>query len=349
MKTLAAILFASALFSVPFSAVAQTETALPPTPRVEDEAFVWKFAPPLGSRWTMRYFVRTVTVVETPSINFQFDSTTGNSQSRPGQPFVTQTTRIQRFAADYDVLSRDALGATTIRLTYREMADDTRSVTKGMSRNLDLPRSSNPKAIDGATLTFKQAPDGKIWNVLGGRAFQRRMWEASDDLREAENERLSKVSDAILNAELVKSLDVLVGILPASPIRVGESWTAPMELSDPLPRPLKLSGARTLKSLTLDSALIADSVVIDVDKLKDQIPVVPGQGQMQFGYRDVSGSIAGTARVARASGLPLERQLDQKFQGVISTPLGDGEGNIIYVSVVRADIQTSTRIVLVPR
>ena len=347
MKISALVLFASALCLAPVAVPAQDEIA-PPQIRAAD-AFVWRFAPPLGSRWTMRWFRRTETVVETPSIHVEFGGANQRPQSGPGQPFVTKSTRIQRFTADYDVLSRDASGATTIRLTYRDMADDEKSATKGMSQTLESPRSANSKSINGATLTFKQAPDGTVWSVLGARAFQRRIWELDGDLNQAEIKILSKVDDATLNAELIKLVDDFVGALPTSPVRVGESWSSPMDLSEPLPRPITLSGARTLKSLTPDSALVADSALVDVSQLKGQIPVVPGKGQLQFGYDDISGAISGTARVARASGLPLERQLDQKFKGVISTPLSDGEGHIIYVSVVRADIRTSTRIVLVPR
>ena len=342
------VCFVSTLLWAPVAAVAQTASAPPPSARGAD-AFAWKFAPPLGSHWTMRWFTRTVTVVETPSIHVEFDNATQNSKSEPGNPFVTKSTRIGRFTADYDVISRDALGATTIRLTFRDMADDVKSITMGMRQNSGSPASANAKAIDGATLTFKQAPDGTIWSVLGARAFQRQMWELDGDLSEAQVESLSKVDDATLNAALLKSVDNLMGTLPGFPIRVGESWSSAMDLSESLPRPITLNGARTLKSLTPESALVADSAIVDTEKLKGQVPVVPGKGQLQVGYDQISGSISGYARVERTSGLPLERQLDQKFKGVISIPIGDGEDNIVYVSVVRADIQTSTRIVLAPR
>ena len=297
----------------------------------------------------MRWFVRTVTVVETPSIHVEFDSKTQESQSGPGQPFVTTSTRIQRFTADYDVLSRDALGATTIRLTYREMASDENSVTAGSRQRPDSSPRANSKAIDGATLTFKQAPDGTIWSVLGARALQRRVWELDGDVSAADLKRLSEADESLLNAEWIKPVEIWMGTSPGFPIRVGESWSSAMDLSDPLPRPITLNGSRTLKSLTPKSALVADNATVDAEKLKGQVPVVPGKGQLQVGYDKISGSIAGTARVERASGLPLERQIDQKFKGVISMPIGDGEGNIIYVSTVYSDIQNSTRIVLAPR
>ena len=338
----------SALIFAALSARAQDAIA-PPQPRVAAEPFVWRFAPPVGSRWTMRWFTRTATIVETPSIHVEFDGKTQESQSGPGQPFVTNSTHIQRFTADYDVISRDALGATTIRLIYREMDDDMKSGTAGKRQRPDSSPRANSKAIDGATLTFKQAPDGTIWSVLGARALQRRIWELDGDVSAADLKRLSRADKSLLNADWIKLVDSWMGTLPVSPLRVGESWSSAMNLSDPLPRPIRLNGARTLKSLTPASALVTDSAIVDAEKLKGQIPVVPGQGQLQVGYDQISGSTAGSARVERASGLPLERQIDRKFKGVISMPLGDGEGHIIYVSTVYADIQTSTRIVLAPR
>ncbi len=347
MKFFSVVLLAPALLLSP--AFAHDQTAPLPKTHVAEDAFVWRFAPPVGSRWQMRWFRRTVAVVETPSVQVEFDSAARKSQRKPGKPFVTKSTHIQRFTADYDVLDRDALGATTIRLTYRSMADDVKSATEGMGQTPDSSRGANSRPIDGATLTFKQAPDGTIWSVLGARAFQRRMLEWGGNLNKTVIDNLLKVDDAILNAESMKLVNSLLVRLPASPVRVGESWAATMDLSDALPRPITLIGTRTLKSLSSDVALVADSAIVDVDKLQGQIPVVPGKGQMQFGYNDISGSISGTARVARASGLPLERQLDQQFKGFISTPLSDGAGKIIYVSTVRADVQTSTRIVLAPR
>ena len=232
----------------------------------------------------MRWFVRTATVVETPSIHVEFDGKTQKSQSGPGKPFVTNSTHLQRFTADYDVISRDALGATTIRLTYREMDDDMKSVTAGMRQRPDSSPSANSKAIDGATLTFKQAPDGKIWSVLGARALQRRIWELDGDVSAADLKRLSEANESLLNADWIKLVDRWMGTLPISAVRVGESWTSAMDLSDPLPRPITLSGARTLKSLTPESALVADSAIVDAEKLKGQVPIMPGKGQLQVGY-----------------------------------------------------------------
>lgn len=131
--------------------VAASVGELPMAPKSAEtsDAFVWRFAPPIGSRWTMRSFGRSTSTVQTSAIG-------GNkAESRNFKV-------IQKMTADYDIVSRDALGATTILMTLREMTNDVATVVNGKSIPSPLAKL-NPGAINGATLTIKQSREGKVW------------------------------------------------------------------------------------------------------------------------------------------------------------------------------------------
>ena len=346
LNSLFALLALSAPAIAPLAAHAQTADGvdvpaiaplpLAPKSAATPDAFVWRFAPPVGSRWTMRSFVRTTSTSQMPAME-------GNGTAS------MKLKMIQKMTADYDVLSRDALGATTIRLTLRAMTNDVDSEFDGEAINEPLPKSEAAKSVAGAQLTIKQAPDGAVWGVVGLRAFQRKILESSGLLDEATVNSLLDAHEALGDNRLVKSLSMMAGTLPTSPIRAGESWAYNVSLPAQFPMALDVTGTRTLKSLDQNIAVVADRATYKGGDAQKTIPVVPEMGNIKVDYSQLTGSIAGTSRVQRSSGLPLETTVNQTIKGSVSTRIPAAKGVAAQTIKVPLDVTSSTRIVLEPR
>lgn len=335
-----------ALFAVcaPVIAYAQTaatpgvaaSAALPRAPKSAEtsDAFVWRFAPPVGSRWTMRSFTRSTSLTQMPAMD---------GQKAQAMKFIS----IQKITADYDILKRDALGATTIRLTLRDMANDVSSVLNGKIVNSQLPKNLNAKSVNGAQLTIKQAPDGAIWGVVGMRAFQRKILESSGLLDAA---TINQVLDAnpMKDNSMIKSLNQVSGTLPTSPVRVGESWNYKVNMPVQLPMAFDISGMRTLKTLDPNIAVVADSALLGGSSSR-KIPVLPEMGNISVNYSKIAGSMNGFTRVQRSSGLPLETTTNLTLRGQVATKIPAGPNSAAQTLTAPLDVTTSTRMVLEPR
>ena len=248
---------------------------------------------------------------------------------------------IQKFTADYDVLSRDTFGATTIRLTLREMSNDVDIAFNGETAPSPKSEMPDPKAVNGATFTFKQAPDGAIWGVVGMRAFQRKLLEASGLTNKMIIDSFLETNQTEAKA-MIAAMSLMTGTLPVSPVRVGESWNYKVTL--PLPFAFEVRGQRTLKVLDSEIAVVADSARFESDKPNRAVPIVPNAARVDYGQ---FGILSGTSRVQRSSGLPLETMVTQVVDSKISpqVPSGSAEQNFsIPIHAV-----SSTRIVLEPR
>ena len=309
--------------------------ALPMAPKsaATSDAFVWRFMPPVGSRWTMRSFVRATSLTKTPAMGGQ-------------KAHSINVKMIQKMTADYDILSRDALGATTIRLTLRDMTTDATLISDGKTVPSPMAEKADPKAIDGATLTIKQSRDGKVWGVVGMRAFQRKLLEANG----MDKATINKVLDGAPmteNSEMMKSLSTMSGALPTSPVRVGESWSYDVNL--PAPMTLDISGTRTLKSLDSDVAVVVDSASYAGGKSQMKMPKMPGMNGVRVDYSQLTGSVNSISRVQRSSGLPLETTMTQTIQGSISTQMPAMDGAPAQKMTLPMEVTSSARVVLEPR
>ena len=300
----------------------------PPSAATSD-AFLWRFAPPVGSRWTMRSFARSTSNTQLPAQNGQ-----------PAQRMKVNS--IVKLTADYDVLSRDELGATTIRLTLRDMTTDTASTFDG--RTVKSPTLSTAKPVNGATLTIKQASDGTVWGVAGMRAFQRRLLESSGVLDKATITQVLDATPMTSNTAMIKSMSQMGGTLPTSPVRLGESWNYDVTLPEELPFALGIKGTRTLKQLDDDIAVVADSAVLAGGDSSRPMPNMPGMGGLKIDYGQLRGTVSGVSRVQRSSGLPLETTINQTMRGNISSQTPAAQKMIVPI-----DVTTATRVVLEPR
>lgn len=321
---------------VPIAAHAQSDVspdALPLAPKsvATSDAFVWRFAPPVGSRWTLRSFVRSTTT----------DEMSVSQDNTPNKKPTTKRTSIIKTTIDYDVLSRDALGATMIRLTIRDVAQDQSSTFDGKTTQLAVPKTSDTKFINGATLTIKQAPDGKIWGIVGMRAFVRRLLKMDGRLDTKRSNEILEATVAGTQEEIVKQLNVITGVLPISPVRVGESWNYTGSLPVPSPYTLEVAGTRTLRKLDSGFAVVVDNAQIRSGQ--QNLPLTTEMGNIRADPSRLKVTVDSTSRVQRSSGLPLETTLTQSVKGSYSTQSANG------VREVPVDNTIFTRIVLEPR
>ena len=316
-------------------AVAASVAPLPMAPKTAEtaDAFVWRFAPPVGSRWTMRSFVRSTSNTQVPAVN--------------GEKAQSMNFKIiQKMTADYDVLSRDEWGATTIRLTLREMENDVTVASDGKSIKSPLAKPDS-RAVDGATLTIKQSREGKVWGVVGMRAFQRKILEASGSLDAATINQVLDANPMTGNNVMMKSMSLMSGTLPTSPVRVSESWNYDVKLPSPLA--FDISGTRTLKSLNPDVAVVADSASYTGDQAQMKFPKTPQMPGFSIDYSQIKGYVNGVSRVQRSSGLPLESTVNQTIKGSISTQIPATNGAPAQKITVPMDATSSGRVVLEPR
>lgn len=325
-----------ALFTVCVPIVAHAQTAdtpdvaalpmAPPSVATSD-AFVWRFAPPVGSRWRMRSFTRTV-------------SRSYNPISDGSVPHEMESIGIRKLTADYDVLSRDSLGATTIRLTLRTMMSDTTVNADGANTKYWL---ADPNSVNGTTLTVKQSREGKIWSVIGLRTFQRKILE-TDSFGDVTMIDTMLDSDPITgSSDMVKSLSRIVGILPTSPIRVGEGWLYNMNLLPSLSP--EVSGTRTIKSLDSQVAVVVDSVTYKGELTRIKPVTLPPSSKRAVNFTHVKGSINSVSRVQRSSGLPLESTTSQTVKGGFLRQISTVDGFPTQYESVPFNVRYSTRTV----
>ena len=317
-------------------AVAAPMIPLPLAPKsaATADAFVWRFAPPVGSRWTVRSFTRATSVANAPL----FDG---------GKPQPVNVNVIEKMTADYDVLSRDALGATTIRMTLREMTLSSTMASANKTVTAPAHETVDPKAVNGATLTIKQSSDGRVWGVVGMRAFQRKIFEASGVGDAATITQMLDANPMTNNSDMMKSLSMVSGTLPTSPVRVSESWSYATTL--PAPLALEITGTRTLKKLDEQFAVVADSATYVGGKAHMSLPNTAQTPDVDINYGNLSGSVTGTSRIERSSGLPLEMTLNQTIKGSVSSQVPATNGKPAQKIDVPIDVTTSTRMVMEPR
>ncbi len=336
------LILCAALAACAAPALAQSDVAvetLPPAPQsaATADALVWKFAPPVGSKWQLRTFSR---------IRIQ-----QNIPAEGSEPAMkTDATMIQSLIADYDVLSRDQFGASTIRITYRTLKSDVAMKLDGKAVPIPDAQSAHlSKTLDGATYTIKQAPDGVIWGAVGMKAFQRRMLEASGVTDPAEQQQIMELTDSYSSEKALKSLSLMAGKLPPYPVRGGESWTYQASLPAATPIQMDISGKRTLKTLAADSAVIAESARYDGASITLPTRVAGNGPKIVVKMTGMSGNISGTTRIERQSGVPLETTINQVLDGVLNVQISDKTGKIIKSTRVPQKSQVLMRVVLEPR
>ncbi len=329
---------AAGLCALPTFAHAQSAALPLPAPEKADEtsdSFVWIMAPPVGSRWQMRMFTRTVSSEISPSFG----------GSKAAQSARRESTVLQRMVADYDVLSRDQFGATTTRVTFRDMTMDTSLKINGEQVLLHND-TNNPllRAFRGANFTVKQARNGDVWNVLGLEAMQKRIINAMTAGNPAARAQLSQLSRTVFSTDSARQMMKQSGTLPAYPIRAGENWVYAVDLPAGLPFRSQIAGTRTLNLLTPDLAFVTDDAVYS-GKSSD-VPMNTGQSKIVYNMSALQGGLLGTSRVERASGLTLESTIAQRLSGAITVKQLDFVGKVKTAETVPLDIVTTGRVVM---
>ncbi len=299
---------------------------------VPSAVFDWKVRPEVGSRYVRRTFNRTqMQMSGLPSVPVRSRGSAAGKGSKT--PTSVSMNTIVSSVADYDVLSRDAQGATTVKLTYRTyrtFSSNTSTFMPGVSMAAvrtaqDRQSKMMQDIFAGLILTMKIAPDGRIWSVLGLDKLRSRMTRvfASMPGGGAAVQMLGK--DFLSEDSYKKALAQNMGALPPHPIVPGDSW--PYQISLPLPMGISsgIQGTRTLVSRRDGVATIKDSSTFNLtqDASKPgtsasappsaQFPI-PGFAMRLQGNQD------GSTTVDEASGLPREASTSMVMSGHMTFP-----------------------------
>lgn len=296
---------------------------LPPTPEVPTaqsaaqsaREFDWKIRPAVGSRWMMRSFQRT-------QMNFKMPSAT------PRQPKMNlAVSSVQRFTADYEVLSRDDMGATTVRLTYREFDSSANTSINGkvVKTPINNPASEINRSFIGAALTMKMAPNGQVWSIQGLDALNRRITAAVGRTSPQSAGAMAQVMGNFLSEKTFKQMySQNIGALPPHPLWVGDKY--PYKIDFPFNMGavnigLKMNGERQLSARKDGIATIKESGTLDMDfGAAQNTNFQSGKTAAPPFKMKMKGEIKGGSLVDEASGLTREINLDMTLHGNIALP-----------------------------
>ena len=301
------------------------------------EVWVGKFAPPVGSTWTLKMWNRarqSSTLVGSAKPSYELDQ-------------VTQVT------ADYDIISRDRFGATSIRVVYRDWE------FRALSRSGDkAPIFSSVKAQDSKvpleiSFVIKQAPNGKVWNITGlervQEQFRRLIQDAGSAIDPKKTGWVQAVAAPLLSQpEARNRFEEVLGTLPPSPVQIGESWNFSPQYPGGVPVERDVVGTRTLQGLDF-SALIVDNARfsgVDTGGLQFKGDVF---GRVQMDASSVRGVLEGRTRLERAGGLPLERTSNYREDGIVTLRTLNGQGAVEKQTATQLHLLQQGRTILRPR
>ena len=305
------------------------------------DAYRWKFQPPLGSRWTMRTFTRTNVVETIPSI-----------QGEPSHKM--EIGGFTKLVADYDVINRDSFGASTIRVTYRQLTLDNKITIDGKVVDATPYKQGAVAGINGASYTIKQAPDGKVWGIDGLDKVQDKILKASTQGDPATRATLAKLTSSLASEDVVrKTINASTDSWPKYPVRAGESWTYAFNPPSDLPMQINMESHRTLKLLDADIASVDETGNYDGGSLNIKLPMgddeMSGNEQMSLKVDDLKGSISGYTRVQRSSGIALQTLTNQTMTGNFMVKVPNPKGGAPLNVRLPMQAAVNINIVMEPR
>ena len=192
--------------------------------------------------------------------------------------------------------------------------------------------------IDGATITFKQGPNGRIWNVLNTRGFVRRYLQSHGVTDEKSLRRILNSNRVPSNEDVAQYVNQGLGTLPDYPVRVGENWRNAVVF--PTMTDIEVSGTRTLKALDEKFALVGSRARFDGSDPQQKFPTATAA---EFDYSQLSGTMNGAERVQRSSGLALETNVNSALRGVFIARQG------AKTTRTPVNVTSTLRLVLEPR
>lgn len=299
MKFFPVALLASALCLAPVVALAQNEIAPPSQARVAKDAFVWHFAPPVGSRWQIRSFARSKSKSVTP-----FPDSTPDEHA--------ELNDLRSVVADYDVLNRDQFGAMTSRITLRETRFDSSGIADGEELASKFPAerlAALQKTLQNVSFTIKQSPTGEVWGVAGREAINNRIANAIAPFNSGDATQIlvqsQKMTDFLIGLNPLRQMLGLAQA-PSYPIVTSESWPYQVALPDGFQFGFDLAGQSKLNRLTPESAFIASNATYDASNAQVAPVFTRENGNFIADASGIKASVRTTSRVERSSGLTLE-------------------------------------------
>ena len=280
-------------------------TVIPGRTFATGDTFKWKFQPPIGLRGHYTMYSRFKMAQNSPAM----PASEGRlAMAAQRLDIESQTTT----EIDYEVVSRDDKGGTTSRLTYRAMKSQ--STAKLNGKLLPAPDTAQKQKMDdflnGVTLQIKQGPDGRVWNIVGLDAMQRRLKSVfGGDAATAA--MMKPFVDSVFNEKTLRQTWDTSANRPKNPITVGDSWNYTLPLNSNAIN-MELRGTRTLTSLDAGRAIIADRANLSLDLALPlgTTEAMPNPPQVQSNGGGVS---TGNSVVNRATGMEIETNATQRF------------------------------------
>ena len=275
----------------------------------------------LNVRAGQSYDIRTTTDMKMTQV--LPSAIAGKPTSGPGTPngkidIATVTTMTMR----YDVLEVDPQGIATVKLTYSEIQNTTRTpngdVVYDSTRPKPVSKASAPLdqvygSLLGQSITMKIAPDGRISDVQGLENLMTRLMNSFQQpgMSPQAVAAMQKTMKESFGDQFVKSAMQQTAVLyPEKPVGVGDSWPYRITVSSSFP--LAISGTRTLTARRNGISTIDEKSNISIEN--SAAPLQIESAKMAI---NIAGTQTGTTEIDETTGLTRSTQVVQRFSGTI--------------------------------
>lgn len=310
------------LFSLALVSPVLAQTA-PPATAPAPATFDWKLRLTKGQTWT-----------QTLSSSLQSSSTLAD-------PRTKKPTRMESDITQTVAIKNVVLDATPafflIRSTYSAFDQKVGIAINGQSQPTPkMPDFS--RALVGGSFTIKQAPDGRVLDVLGLEDLVAREKRGLDSLTETPQDRAALrqflPSAQALKQGITKSQGAS---LPKTPLAIGQSFSYNSSLPASFFGGITITGKRTLRGFDAQTATFDETSTFDMGGAK---PILTGTTKV---YAALKGTISGQSIVDAQTGLPRTSQLTTKISGKTTVVPASGKRMSAPVSVTsQTTISTTT-------
>ncbi|MGA2265281.1 MAG: DUF6263 family protein [Phycisphaerae bacterium] len=216
---------------------------------------------------------------------------------------------------EMEVGERDANGLTTVRTTFKRMAQSAESNGMVMAYDSADPQATNPMMeklyapMIEHPLVAKLDANNKVVSVSG----MDEMWDAMS----AENPQMARMSQNMKsqfgNNSIARMMDWASEMMPSGPVAVGNTWENNHSQSMPMLGSMELKQKCTLKEIKSTPAGKVAVIAFTSNAEKDKGEGSETNAGMEMTFNNIKLSQNGTVEMLVDSGMPLSSLVDQKM------------------------------------
>ncbi len=224
-----------------------------------------------------------------------------------------------------------------IRSTYSAFSVKTDISMNGKS----TPTPKTPdygQSLVGASFTIKQAPDGRVLDVMGLEDLVARMQRSFATPNQTPQQR-AQFARFLPSAKTLKETisKNQSAALPKTPLAVGQSFSYAVALPSSFPMNMTLSSKKTLLSFDVQSATFGDNGTFNTSATQ---PLVMGKTKT---YTAMKGTISGQSVVDTETGLPRSSTTTTKITGKVTVvQAGQAPVSVPLALTSQATVVTTT-------